>query len=59
LGVNDENFDVKETGAKWFTSNIPDRKQKPQQNHMMRLNISTHLQYREARNLRVNPIVCF
>jgi hypothetical protein len=42
LGVNDESFGVQETGAKWFTSNLPERKQKSQQN-VMQINISTHL----------------
>jgi len=44
LGVNDGSFGVQETGAKWFTSNLPERKQKPQQNNVTQINISTHLQ---------------
>jgi hypothetical protein len=43
LGVNDESFGVQETGAKWFTSSLPERKQKSQQNNVMQINISTHL----------------
>jgi hypothetical protein len=53
LGVNDESFGVQETGAKWFTSNLQERKQKSQQNNVMKITCS-----REARYLKFNPRVC-